>query len=112
MEIKYIVERQMIYSLDERSMIDTVGEFDNFDDALDALDKEAYLYSNDKNVAIEVVKYKFDKFDNNIIKTVEKYYNFKYEYEYLDKLIGFYGTDAAKYLNINSKKKKYGLIVS
>ena len=87
----------MIYSLDERSMIDTVGEFDNFIDALDALDKEAYLYSNDKNVAIEIARYEFN-IENQ-------------EYEYLESLIGFYGTDAAKYLYIFSKKKKYGLII-
>ena len=95
--IKYIVERQMIYSLDERSMIDTVGEFDNFNDALEALDKEAYLYSNNKNVAIEIARYEFN------IETQE--------YEYLESLIGFYGVEAAKYLYIFSKKKKYGLII-
>src|SRR5690606_25158153 len=100
------------YSLNERSSIVTVGEFDNFNDALDVLENEAYLYSNYKNVAIELVKYKFDKVDNNIIEIVDKYYNFKYEYEYLDKLIGFYGTNAAKYLNIKSKKNKYGLIIA
>ena len=95
--IKYVVEIQMIYSLNERSHIDKIAEFKNFSDAINELEFAALIYTNNKNVAIEVVRYVFDKVRG--------------EYKYLDKLIGFYGTDAAKYLNIHSKTKKYGLII-
>lgn len=94
---KYIIERQMIYSLDNRSIIYTFAEFYNFEYALEELEKEAQFYANDKNIVIEIVKYEFDLS--------------KHEYEYLYKVIGFYGVEAAKYLNIRSKMKKYGLII-
>ena len=97
--IKYVVKLQMVYSTDNRSLIDTIAEFDTFENAITELENIARIYTNDKNVAIEVIKYEFDKVD--------------LEYEYLEVLIGFYGVDAAKYLNIRSKrnKNKYGLIV-
>lgn len=96
--IKYVVERQMIYSLDERSPIDTIAECDNFVDALDELEKAAQSYANDKNVAIAIFKYEFDE-ENQ-------------EYKYVDILLGFYGTETAKHLKIASTKKKYGLIIA
>lgn len=96
--IKYVVEIQMIYSVDSRSSIVTIAEFDNIDDALDELDKEAYMYSNAKNVAIEINKYEIDG-ENQ-------------KFDYLEHIIGFYGIDAARYLGLDySKKKKYGLII-
>jgi len=95
---KYVVERQMIYSLDERSLVDTIAECDNFIDALDELEKAAQSYANDKNVAIAIFRYKFDE-ENQ-------------EYKYVDILLGFYGIDAAKHLKVISKKKKYGLIIA
>ncbi len=100
--LKYIVERQMVYDFYKRSPFDIVGTFDSFYDALEALKKEAYLYSNDKNVVIVISRYK-SYGDCDITKTMTR-----------DILIGFYGIDAIKYLNIDSKgtnKNKYGLIV-
>jgi len=94
---KYIIERQKIYDLNNRSPIYTFAEFDNFEYALEELEKEAQFFANDKNIAIEIVKYEYDLS--------------KHEYEYLYKVIGFYGVEAAKYLNIRSKMKKYGLII-
>jgi len=95
--IKYIIERQMIYSIDNRSLIYTLDEFDNLEYALEELENEAQFYANNKNIVIEIVKYEYDLS--------------KHEYEYLYKVIGFYGVEAAKYLNIRSKMKKYGLIL-
>src|SRR5690554_3759623 len=99
MSTKYIVERQMVYGFYKRSPFDIVGAFDNFYDALEALEKEAYLYSNNKNVAIVISRYESD----------DDYQD--YEYCDMDILIGFYGVDAANYLYVPIKKKKYGLVV-
>ena len=96
--IKYIIERQMIYSFDERSLIYTLDEFDNLEYALEDLEKEVQFYANDKNIVIEIIKYEYDLS--------------KHEYEYLYKVVGYYGKDAAKYLNISSKIEKFGLIIS
>ena len=38
--IKYIIERQMIFSLDNRSPIYTLEEFDNLEYAIEELEKE------------------------------------------------------------------------
>ena len=95
--IKYIIERQMIYSIDNRSLIYTLDEYDNLEYALEDLEKEVQFYANDKNIVIEIIKYEYDLS--------------KHEYEYLYKVIGYYGVEAAKYLNIRSKMKKYGLII-
>lgn len=97
--IKYVVELQTMYSLDETtSALDPIAEFDSLNDALNELGKVAYIHANNKNVAIEVVKYEFDE-ENQ-------------EYVYLENVIGLYGIEAAKHLNLDaSKKKKYGLIV-
>lgn len=94
---KYVVERQMIYSLDNRSFIDTIAVFDNFIDALYELEKTAQSYANDKNIAIGICRYEYDE-DNQ-------------GYEYIDTLMGFYGIDAAKYLGLDSQIRKYGLII-
>jgi|SRR5690606_19811415 len=95
--IKYIIELRMIYSLDD-NYLDTIAEFDNIIDAIKELEIIARIYANHKNVAIEVVKYAFDKV--------------VFEYEFLDKVIGLYGVDAAKVKNITSKNKKFGLIIA
>lgn len=71
--VKYVVERQMIYSIDERSLIDTIAEYDDFIDALEELDKVVQSYANDKNVVIEINEYEFD--ENN------------QEYEYIETII-------------------------
>ena len=97
-ETKYIIERQKIYDLNNRSPIYTFAEFDNIEYALEELENEVQFYANDKNIVIEIVKYEYDLS--------------KHEYEYLYKVTGFYGIEAAKYLNIKSKMKKYGLIIS
>ena len=95
---KYIIERQKIYDLNNRSPIYTFAEFDNIEYALEELEKEAQLFANDKNIVIEILKYEYDLS--------------KHEYEYLYKVIGYYGKDAAKYLNISSKNERFGLIIS
>lgn len=99
MSTKYVIERQMIYDFYKRSPIDIVGEFDSFYEALEVLEEEAYLYSNNKNVAIVISRYESD--DNHQ----------DYEYWERDILVGFYGVDAAEHLYVPNKKKKYGLIV-
>jgi hypothetical protein len=99
--IKYVVRIQMVYSLNERSRIDVLAVYDTFEEAIEKLENVAQIYANNKNVAIDIVRFKYDadiRFD-----------------KYLEVLIGFYGVDAVKYLNIiDSKgrnKNKYGLIV-
>ena len=95
---KYIIERQMIYSLDNRSLIYTFAEFDNLEYALEELENEAQFYANNKNIVIEIVKYEYDLS--------------KHEYEYLYKVVGFYGIEAAKYLKLDgSKIMQFGLIL-
>lgn len=99
MSTKYVVERQMVYDFYKRSPIDIVGEFDSFYDALEVLEEEAYLYSNNKNVTIVISRYESD----------DNYQD--YEYWERDILVGFYGVDAAEHLYVPIKKKKYGLVV-
>lgn len=69
-----------------------------FFDAIKELETIARIYANNKNVVIEVVKYEFDKV--------------VFKYEFVDKVIGLYGVDAAKIKKITSKNKKYGLIIA
>lgn len=95
--IKYVVRIQMVYSFDERSRIDVLAVYDTFEDAIEKLENVAQIYANNKNVAIDIVRFKYDadiRFD-----------------KYIEFLIGFYGVDAVKYLNISSKNEKFGLIV-
>lgn len=85
----YVIERQYIYSMDERSLVDELYEFDNLTQAVEKLNDLAIDYLNDKNAAIEVVEYEVNEFNG-----------FK-GYEYIGVEAGLYGVNAANSLGLN-----------
>lgn len=83
MKKNYVIERQYIYSIDDRSLVDELYEFDNLLLAVEKLNDLAIDYLEDKNVALEVVEYEVD--ENN-------------ELDYIGVEAGFYGINAANSL--------------
>src|SRR5690554_5927785 len=87
----YKIERQYIYSFDERSSIDELYEFDDLLLAVEKLNDLAIAYLNFKDLAIEVIEYEVD--ENN-------------EYEYIGVEAGFYGINAANSLDFDIEYMK------
>src|SRR5690554_3030036 len=88
---KYVIERQYIYNMNERSLVDELYEFDNLTQAVEKLNDLAIEHLNDKNAAIEVVEYELD--ENN-------------EYDYIGVEAGLYGVNAANSLGLDIEYMK------